>query len=48
MTYFRLVICGVGAKVSMNPKNESNHNRNFDDHFTNISYNITEKHLLTV
>ena len=37
-----LNLYGVGAKISMNSTNESN--RNFNDHFMNNSYNITEKH----
>ena len=46
MTYLRLIICGVGAKISMNSKNDSN--CNFNDHFMNNGYNITEKHLMVI
>jgi hypothetical protein len=46
MTYLRLIICGVGAKISMNSKNEGN--RNFNDRFINNSYNITEKHSMVI
>jgi hypothetical protein len=35
MAYMRLIICGVGAKVSMNDRYESNPNHNFNDHFMN-------------
>jgi hypothetical protein len=46
MTYLRLIICGIGAKTSMNCNNESN--SNFNDLFMNDGYNITEKDLLTI